>query len=217
MLSEHLLQRAIGLAERSPALPGDTERTRTLLGITGAPGVGKSTLAGELCRELTGRGARVVLVGMDGFHLAHRALIELGLVEVKGAPETFDVAGYVGLLRRLRSADGGTVWAPEFRREIEDPVAGAVPVHPDVTLVVTEGNYLLLDGPWRPVRALLDEVWFVDVPTDLRHERLAGRHRFHGRTEAQAWERALGSDERNAQTVLSTRAGADVVITPTDR
>jgi pantothenate kinase len=150
---------------------------------------------------------------MDGFHLAHAALTALGLVEVKGAPRTFDVDGYVAALRRLRSAGPGTVWAPEFRREIEDAVGGAVPVGPDVRLVITEGNYLLLDGPWSPVRELLDEAWFVDVPDDLRRQRLATRHRHYGRTEAQAWERTLGSDEVNARLVLATRGRADLVIT----
>jgi pantothenate kinase len=155
----------------------------------------------------------VALVGMDGFHLAHRALIELGLVELKGAPETFDADGYVALLRRLRDPGGAeTVWAPEFRRDIEDAVAGAVPVHPDTRLVVTEGNYLLLDGPWRPVRDLLDEVWFVEVPDAVRRERLAARHRRYGRTEEEAWARTLGSDERNAQLVAASRGLADLVV-----
>lgn len=182
--------------------------------MVGAPGAGKSTLAEALCRELTGRGLRIALLGMDGFHLAHRALTELGLVEVKGAPETFDAAGYVALLRRLRSPGDATVWAPEFRREIEDAVAGAVPIDPSVTLVVTEGNYLLLDGLWRPVRELLDEVWFVDVPDPVRRERLAARHRRYGRTDEQAWERTLGSDETNARAVIATRHLADLVVTP---
>ncbi|HTK65757.1 MAG TPA: nucleoside/nucleotide kinase family protein [Pseudonocardia sp.] len=199
-----LLDRALRLARRP----------RALLGIVGAPGAGKSTLTGALCQELEARGLRVVAVGMDGFHLAHRALASLGLVEVKGAPETFDVDGYVALLRRLRSPGPGTVWAPEFRREIEDAVAGAVPVHPDTALVVTEGNYLLLDGPWRPVRELLDETWFVDVPDAVRRERLAARHRRYGRTDEQARERTLGSDEANARTVLATRHRADLVVSP---
>ncbi len=187
-------------------------RPRTLLGIAGAPGAGKSTVAEALTREVAAAGVPTALVGMDGFHLAHSELERRGMVEVKGAPETFDAAGYVALLRRLRSPGGHTVWAPEFRREIEDAVAGAVPVGPDTALVVTEGNYLLLDGPWRPVRDLLDEVWFVDVPDSVRRERLAARHRRHGRTDAQAWERTLGSDEANTRTVLATRYRTDLVV-----
>lgn len=203
--------------ERAEALLRPAVRSgasgRALLGIAGAPGSGKSTVAAALCSALVDRGVPVALVGMDGFHLAHSVLVGRGLVEVKGAPETFDAAGYVALLRRLRAADD-LVWAPEFRREIEDAVAGAVAVAPDVRLVVTEGNYLLLDGPWAPVRGLLDEAWFVDVPDDTRRERLAARHRRYGRSPEQAWERTHGSDERNAELVVATRDRADLVVRP---
>jgi pantothenate kinase len=188
---------------------------RALLGITGEPGAGKSTLAEGLHRALAERGVPAALVGMDGFHLADRSLRELGLVGVKGAPETFDAAGYVALLRRLRAAaPDEVVWAPEFRREIEDAIAGSVPVGPAVSLVLTEGNYLLLDGPWRPVRGLLDEVWFVDPPERRRRSWLAERHQRYGRTPEQAWERTLGSDERNARTVATTRHLADLLVSP---
>jgi pantothenate kinase len=201
-----------GLVDRAALL---AERPRAVLGIVGAPGSGKSTLAKGLREAVAARGIRVALVGMDGFHLAHRALGELGLTEVKGAPATFDVSGYVSLLRRLRDpggADTDTVWAPEFRREIEDAVAAAVPVDPDVRLVVTEGNYLLLDGPWREVRGLLDEAWYLDVPDALRQARLAARHIRFGRTRQQAWARTLGSDEDNAALVRTTLGLADLVI-----
>ncbi len=214
MLDPALPGRAEGLVRALSMVQGlgtPTAPARALLGIAGAPGSGKSTLASALVEVLTERGVPVALVGMDGFHLAHSVLFARGLAEVKGAPETFDAAGYVALLRRLRSA-GETVWAPEFRREIEDAVAGAVPVDPSVRLVITEGNYLLLDGPWAPVRGLLDEVWFVDEPDQVRRERLAARHRRYGRSEAEAWARTLGSDERNAELVTATRDRAQLLV-----
>jgi pantothenate kinase len=204
-LLDPLLDRADRLAARG----------RALLGITGQPGAGKSTLAEALRAGMTDRGVGTAVVGMDGFHIAHRALQELGLVEVKGAPETFDAAGYVALLRRLRRpSDQQVVWAPRFRREIEDAIQSAVPIGPDLRLVITEGNYLLLDGPWRPVRALLDEVWYIDIADDVRRRRLAARHEFYGRSPEQAWQRTLGSDERNARTVAATRTRANLIIKP---
>jgi pantothenate kinase len=198
------LDEALRRAEELAARPG-----LAVLGVTGQPGAGKSTLAALLVEAVPG----AVLVGMDGFHLAHAALAALGRVERKGAPDTFDAAGYVALLRRVRALDAadaaGTVWAPEFHRDIEDAVAGAVPVTAQARLVVTEGNYLLLDDPpWDQVRPLLDECWFVDVPEDLRRARLQARHEQYGRTPEQARARTLGSDERNAVLVAASRCRA---------
>lgn len=193
------LARARDLAER----PGPT-----LLGITGAPGAGKSSLAEAVVAAVEG----AVLVGMDGFHLAHRVLEERGLVAVKGAPQTFDAAGYVALLRRIRAGDG-TVWAPEFRRDLEDAVAGAVEVTAQHRLVVTEGNYLLLDtAPWDEVRGLLDACWYVDLADPDRRTRLQARHERYGRTPEEARERTFGSDERNAALVAATRDRADLLV-----
>ncbi len=203
------------LAERVAALVRKlgSPSERVLVGITGSPGAGKSTTAEALVDVLCRNGLPTALVPMDGFHLAQCELERLGRTDRKGAPDTFDAAGFVTLLRRLRSRSGGTVWAPEFRREIEEPVAGAVAVAPAVEVVVTEGNYLLLpDGEWSAVHGLLDEVWFVDVAPGLRRERLAARHRRYGRADSQAWERTLGSDEANAALVEATRSAADLVL-----
>jgi pantothenate kinase len=199
---DDLVARATALA-----VPGE----RHLLGICGAPGAGKSTLAARLVEVL---GDRAVYVGMDGFHLAQVELNRLGRAERKGAPDTFDAAGYVHLLARLRAhrADE-VVYAPEFRREIEEPIACAVPVPPITPLVITEGNYLLLpDHPWNDVRPLLDEVWFLAPDEDLRRQRLIDRHRAHGRSLDAARERTLGSDEANAQRVNPTAQSSDLVL-----
>jgi pantothenate kinase len=183
---------------------------RSLLGICGAPGAGKSTLAARIVEAL---GDRAVLVGMDGFHLAQRELNRLGRAERKGAPDTFDAAGYVALLDRLRRHDPDTVYAPEFRREIEEPIACAVPVPPSTPLVVTEGNYLLLaDSPWDRVRPLLDDVWFLAPDEPIRIARLVARHEAFGRSAGQARDRALGSDQANAIRVNATSGRADLVI-----
>lgn len=189
--------------------------SRRLLGICGAPGAGKSTLAEQL---VTALGERAVLVGMDGFHLAQRELRRLGREPRKGAPDTFDAAGYVDLIRRLRRngpdhADAETVYAPEFRRELEEPIACAVPVAPEVPLVITEGNYLLLpDPPWRALRGLLDEVWFLAPDEPVRLARLVERHRRFGRSDAEAHDRAHGSDQANAARIQATADRADLIV-----
>ncbi|MGI8307833.1 nucleoside/nucleotide kinase family protein [Saccharopolyspora hattusasensis] len=183
---------------------------RKILGIAGAPGAGKGTVAERVLREL---GGSAVLVPMDGFHLANAQLRRLGRADRKGAPDTFDAAGYVALLRRIRECGPDSVYAPEFRREIEESYAGAIPIEPGVPLVITEGNYLLLDmPPWSAVRDLLDEAWFLAPDDDVRVQRLIARHISYGRTPDEAEEWVYGSDERNAAVVAASRERADLVV-----
>jgi pantothenate kinase len=183
---------------------------RRILGITGAPGAGKSWLSAELVAALA---PDAIAVPMDGFHLANAELVRLGRRARKGAADTFDAAGYLALLRRLRDPAEEVVYAPVFRREIEEPVAGAIPVPPATPLVVTEGNYLLVDtGPWAAVRPLLDEVWYLEPDEQTRLDRLIGRHIEYGKPPAAARDWALGSDERNAALIRATRDRADLVV-----
>ena len=191
---------------RRLAVPG----RRALLGITGAPGAGKSTVAERLVGEL---GASARLVGMDGFHFAQAELNRLGRAERKGAPDTFDALGYVALLARLRRADDRVVYAPFFDRSLEEPIACAVPVPREVPLVVTEGNYLLVtEGEWAGVRPHLDECWYVDPGESRRVDWLVARHERFGRSREEAQGRALGSDQNNAVVVAATRDRADLII-----
>lgn len=210
---ESLLERAAKLAESGE---------RRILGITGPPGVGKSTLAAKVVRRLGGygdagaterSGDRAVDVPMDGFHLANAELRRLGRLERKGAIDTFDPAGYVALLRRLRDAGPDTVYAPRFHREIEEPVGCAIPVPRQVPLVVTEGNYLLADqGPWAEIRGLLDDAWYLDLDEKTRFDRLVRRHVAYGKGYADAREWVMRSDQRNAEIVAATRHRADLVV-----
>ncbi|MBD8061064.1 nucleoside/nucleotide kinase family protein [Oceanitalea stevensii] len=201
VLTAELLERVRALVDRGG---------RRILGITGAPGAGKSTLAHAVVDAL---GDKACLVGMDGFHLAEAELVRLDRRARKGAPDTFDALGYVALLRRLRAADERTVYAPVFDRSLEEPIACAVPVPREVPLVVTEGNYLLVaDGDWAEVGPLLDESWYVEPPEDVRIARLIARHEAYGRSPEEARERSLGSDQRNSEVIAATRGRADVVV-----
>jgi pantothenate kinase len=182
--------------------------TRRIIGIVGYPGSGKSTLTERLVAATPSH----VAVPMDGFHLAQRELERLGRADRKGAPDTFDVGGYVALLRRIRDEPDATIYAPAFDRYLEEPIANSIPVEPHHTVVFTEGNYLLLDhGGWEHVRPLLDECWFVDDDPG-RVERLIARHVEHGRTPdaAEAWVRDV--DEPNARLIERSRALADRVV-----
>jgi pantothenate kinase len=183
---------------------------RRILGITGAPGAGKSTLAEHLVDALA---PGAVLVPMDGFHLAEAELKRLGRHDRKGAIDTFDAGGFVGLLQRLRRCDEEVVYAPIFRRDLEEPIAGAIPVPHGTPLVVTEGNYLLVpESPWGEIRDLVDEVWYVEPDEPIRLDRLLRRHMEFGRDELAAHERTHGSDQRNAELIAATKSRADVVV-----
>ena len=181
-----------------------------VLGVVGPPGAGKSTLAARLVADLAGD---AVLVPMDGFHLADAVLDVLGLRDRKGAPETFDAWGYVRLLERIQSGPEPVVYAPDFDRSLEAAVAGVLPVPRDVPLVVTEGNYLLLDAePWGRIRGLLDEAWYADVGEELRLARLVARHEAFGKSPDAALAWSLGPDQRNADVVRATSGRADLRV-----
>jgi pantothenate kinase len=208
------------LTRRITALERAKPGQRVIIGIAGTPGSGKSTLAGNLVAALSGRGSGprawigspAAHVPMDGFHLADVELSRLGRTDRKGAPDTFDPAGYQALLQRLRTSTE-TVWAPGFDRELEQPIAGAVPVLPGTRVIITEGNYLLLPDPeWAGISELLDETWFCTLEDRLRLERLVARHERFGKPAALAREWAYGPDERNAALVRASQDRADLVI-----
>ena len=180
---------------------------RYLFGVAGPPGSGKSTLAEHLGNEL---GAPVV--PMDGFHRPNAELVASGLRDVKGAPETFDSSAFVELVRSLRDPSR-TVRCPAFDRIIDEPVAGQLSVAPHDSVVIVEGNYLLLDQePWSSLSGLLDATAFLDVPPPLRIARLVARHIEFGRDRADAIDFAHGSDAANAVLVEASRSRADLVV-----
>ncbi len=200
-----LADRVRGLAHR----PG-----RAIIGITGEPSSGKSTLARDLAEQLRAEGVTVALLPMDGFHFPQAELVARGLRDVMGRIDTFDAEGYLVLLRSLRDDADRTIRAPDFDRTVEEPVPDAIRVGPDVELVITEGNYLLDDeSPWPDVRAALDEVWFVEADNATRLQRLLARHVEFGKTEEESrlWMERV--DEPNARRITAMRSQADLFVT----
>jgi pantothenate kinase len=202
---DRLADEAIGLAEDR----------RAVLGIAGSPGAGKSTLVEQLLARIGERKGRgwVAHVPMDGFHLADEQLRRIGALHRKGAPDTFDPVGYAHLLKRVAVETDAPVYAPGFDRALEQPLAAALVVLPTARLVITEGNYLLLEHPtWLQARRAMDRVWFVDSEEALRVERLVARHVEFGKSHdaAQAW--VADTDQPNADLVSPTADAADLVI-----
>ena len=200
------------LARDAIALVGES---RAILGIAGDPGAGKSTLVDLLLERIRAvKGADwVAHVPMDGFHLADAQLDRIGARGRKGAPDTFDAAGYAHLLERVKRQVGDPVYVPGFDRTLEQPLAAALVVLPSARLVVTEGNYLLLEHPhWARARQAMDAVWFVASEESERIERLVARHVEFGKTpeEARAW--VATTDQRNSELVAGTVGKADRVI-----
>lgn len=186
------------------------KHSRVLLGLTGAPGAGKSTLAAALVEYF---GSQAQMVPMDGFHLAQMELERLGRASRKGAQDTFDSNGYVALLKRLREPPSTIIYAPTFRRDLEEPIACALPIFPETKLLITEGNYLLLEqGAWQQVAGLLDDVWYVEVDESVRLKRLIKRHQQFGRSleAAQTW--VAQTDEPNARLIESTKHRAQWIF-----
>lgn len=196
------------LAARARALMASGQRV--VLGIVGPPGVGKSTLAQALVREI---GERAAYLPMDGFHLPQARLRALGTRDRMGAPETFDAGAYATLVEAVVASPGRSLTAPGFDRTVEEPVLDGVRIGAAARLVVTEGNYLLLPGDdWERARARMAAVWQLRLAEEVRRERLLARHIAFGKSPAQALEWMTRVDEPNARLVQSYAARADLII-----
>jgi pantothenate kinase len=208
-MPEQLASQVAALARIQEHLEKSTERV--LIGIIGKPGAGKSTLSKFLMSKLPKE--FVTVVPMDGYHLSNKILKELKRADRKGAPDTFDVAGFISLIKRIRSEQSQNIYYPIFDRAIEESIAAQGVVTAATKVVIIEGNYLLHDeGGWEVCNDLLDESWMVDVDDDKRIARLISRHIAYGKEPeaAKAW--AKGTDEVNAKLIERGRGRADYIV-----
>lgn len=202
------------LAARVRATRPPSGSGRSLVGIAGSPGSGKTTLAQGLVARLNeAEPGCAVHLPLDGFHLANATLDRLGVHDRKGAIDTFDGWGFLALLDRVRNERDHTVYAPSFRREVDEGVAGEIAIEPGARYIVVEGNYLLVDAPpWSGVRPRLDAAWFCATPDDVREARLIDRHTRHGRSLAAATAWAREVDGANAVLIEASAGRADLVV-----
>jgi pantothenate kinase len=208
-MPEQLASQEAALARIQNHLENSSERV--LIGIIGKPGAGKSTLSKFLLAKLPKE--FVTVVPMDGYHLSNKVLKDLKRADRKGAPDTFDVAGFISLVKRIRSEQTQNIYYPIFDRAIEESIAAQGVVTSATKVVIVEGNYLLHDdGGWEVCNDLLDESWMVDVDDDKRISRLISRHIAYGKDPeaAKAW--AKGTDEVNAKLIERGRIRADFVV-----
>lgn len=202
-------QIAAAIAARIQGLP--ESGPRRLIAIAGAPGSGKSTVAKKLCEQLNAEGLRTGLVAMDGFHLDNAILKERGLLARKGAPETFDLDGFDNLLARLST--GKSVIAPRFDRDLDASIGSAVVIDEATSLVVVEGNYLLLESPgWRDLRKHWTYSVFLSASVEELAKRLQARWLGHGLDADEASRKVGENDLPNARLVQNLSTAADLTL-----
>lgn len=180
-------------------LKGDEKRW---IGLAGAPGSGKSTVAEMVQQRLP---EMITVIPMDGYHYYRSELDDMDDPQEaharRGAPFTFNARRFVDELRAAKERGAGLF--PSFNHSVGDPVENDIELQTGKQVVIIEGNYLLLESPpWASLKHhILDETWFLDVPLDVCCSRVEKRHIDNGLTREEAQRRVTLNDGPNAQLV----------------
>ena len=196
-------------------LSNSSDKGRYFLGITGCPAAGKSMLAKNLTDEINSRTGDdlAAVVPMDGFHLPNSILKQRAFLNIKGAPETFDVDSFVKLINRLHGFPDRSIMCPAYDRKIHDPVENSITIKPCNRLIIVEGNYLLLNvPPWNTIRTKMNEVWYIDTPLKTVKEQLLRRHIAGGTSKKEAERKVESVDLPNAVLIRKTLLFADKIV-----
>ena len=187
---------------------------RFILGLTGAPAAGKSTLAENLCTRWNDKHQNTaIIVPMDGYHLSNEQLKEAGTLHLKGVPKTFDAVGFVNKIRKIKNEPNKIHYCPLFDRSIEASIQDEIRVLPTHTMIIVEGNYLLLESePWASLREHFDEVWFIEADAEALAQRLLERHQSAGKNTQEAQEKMNSTDLPNAELIGNTRSRATRIV-----
>jgi pantothenate kinase len=188
--------------------------TRSLTAIAGAPGAGKSTLAEAVVAKLNEEAAdSAAVLPMDGYHFDDRVLVPRGLRPRKGAPDTFDVAGFYHMLQRLKRNEEPEIAVPVFDRDLEIARAGARMIPRSVRHLIVEGNYLLLDRPgWSSLRSLFDTTIMIAVPESVLRQRLVARWQGYQLPPDEIAAKVETNDLPNGRLIMSASAPAEFVF-----
>lgn len=201
-------------------LANGDHKGRIVIGIVGCPGSGKSTLAELLVNRLNADDLQnpiAQILPLDGFHLANDVLENLGLRELKGIPDTFDAEAYIQKLKEAKQDPPKILKAPRFDREIEASIEDGIYISPETKVIITEGNYLLLESePWAQIADLLDDCWYLRADPQILTERLIERHMTGGRGRDQAIEKVQSTDLPNARLVEVTKVRAQMLVKPAE-
>ena len=198
-LSDYIIKSSVG-------------RNRYIVAIAGPPGAGKTTLAQALRLSLKEKSIQAKIISMDGFHLDNSILAELNLLDRKGAPATFDTAGFIHLINRLTNFEDNVV-IPEFDRNKDLSIAGSSIISTKDKVLIIEGNYLLIEEePWNELRKSWDQTIFINPGIDTLEQRLLNRWLRHGLDAQDAKKRTLSNDLPNARYVLEKSSVSDIQV-----